>query len=302
MTTQTIDQPCHVADMPDETYHADPVPGGSLSCSMAKVLIRPGGPAKLRHQLDSPRQDKRVFDLGHAAHLLVLGKGAPIRVIPDDLLGANGAVSTNAAKQFVADAHTEGCVPLKSTEARQVADMAERLSRTPEALAVLRAPGAQVELSAFTIDAQTGTWLRGRFDVVAPSVVADYKTAANAEPGKFARSTMLDLGYHMQAAHYLDLGAAVGLVDRGAPFRFVVQEKEAPYLVAVVTVGADYLALGRRDMRRAIDLWAACNRTNTWPGYPATVAEPPRWALDELNADLDPAIAAELEALLATKS
>ena len=112
---------------------------------------------------------------------------------------------------------------------------------------------------------------------------------------------MLDLGYHMQAAHYLDMAIDHDLIDPDAPFRFVVQEKEAPFLVAVVSVGADYLALGRRDMRRAIDLWAECTRTNTWPGYPATVAEPPRWALDELNADLDPAIAAELEALLATK-
>lgn len=140
-------------------------------------------------------------------------------------------------------------------------------------------------------------WLRCRFDMVAPGVVADYKTAADAEPGRFARRTMLDLGYHMQAAHYLDMAQRLGLAHAGAPFRFLVQEKEPPYLPAVVTVGDDYLQLGRRDMRRAIDLWAECNRTGQWPGYPATIAEPPKWALDETD-ELDTTTEAELLALI----
>ena len=297
MTSPLIDTPQYVADMPEGTYHADPVAGGSLSCSMAKVIIKPGGPAKLRHQLDHGTKPKRVFDLGHAAHLLVLGKGVPLAVIPDDLLGSNGAVSTAAAKAFVAGARAEGKVPLKTSEAQQIADMADALTANPEADEVLHAEARQVELSAFAQDEQTGVWLRCRFDLVAPGVVADYKTAANAEPYQFARRTMLDLGYHMQAAHYLDMAQQLGLAHAGAPFQFIVQEKEAPYLPAVVTVGDEYLALGRRDMRRAIDLWDECNRTGQWPGYPATTAMPPKWALNETD-ELDTTTEAELLALI----
>ena len=293
-----IDRPRHVDDMPEDVYHADPVAGGSLSASMAKVLIKPGGPAKLRHQLDHGTKPKRVFEFGHAAHKLVLGKGLDIRVIPDDVLATNGAASTSAAKAFIDLAQAEGAVALKPNEALQVVAMAEALRRTPEALAVMETEHLEHEVSAFTKDEQTGVWLRCRFDMVAPTLVADYKTAANAEPGKFARSTMLDMGYHVQAAHYLDMAAALGLADSDAPFQFVVQEKEAPYLVSVITVSEEYLDLGRRDMRRAINLWAQCTQTDTWPGYPATTAIPPRWAMDEAYAELDPTTESELLALL----
>lgn len=283
-----------VYDLPEDEYHSRP----ELSASMAKILIQPGGPAKLRHQLDTPRVEKKTFDFGHAAHQLVLGKGAPIAVIPDDLLASNGAASTAAAKAFIAEAREAGQVPLKSVEAQQVADMADALTRHTEASEVLQAQGRHVELSAFAQDAQTGVQLRCRFDLVAPTVVADYKTAVDAEPGRFARQTMLNLGYHVQAAHYLDMAHRLGLASSDAGFAFVVQEKEAPYLPAVVWVGDEYLDLGRRDMRRAIDLWAECNRTGVWPGYPTTVAVPPKWALDEAETELDPTTEAELLALI----
>ena len=277
--TKTI-RPQH-ADMPEGEYHARP----EFSASMAKVIIKPGGPAKLRHQLDHGQPPKRVFELGRAAHLLVLGKGVPLAVIPDDLLASNGAISTAAAKAFVVGARAEGKVPLKTGEAQQIADMADALTANPEADEVLRAEGRQVELSAFAQDEQTGVWLRCRFDLVAPGVVADYKTAADADPSKFARRTMLDLGYHMQAAHYLDMAHRLGLANPDAGFAFIVQEKEPPYLAAVITVGDEYLELGRRDMRTAIDLWAQCTETGQWPGYPATTAIPPAWAYDELFSD-----------------
>ena len=284
--------------MPDEVYHADPIPEGSLSVSMAKMLVQPGGPAKLRWQLDTPRQPKATFDFGHAAHLLVLGKGLPIRVIPEDHLAVNGAASTSKAKGFIEAVRAEGGIPLKPEAAAQVVAMADKILANPEAVAVLRAEGVQHEVSAFARDASSGVYLRCRFDSIAPSVVGDYKTALSADPYLFARRTMLSYGYHMQAAHYSDMAVAVRLVDVDTPFRFVVQEKEAPYLVSVVTVGDDYLTLGRREMRKAIELWAECTRTGVWPGYPSITAEPPQWALSDPLTELNPTTEAELMALL----
>lgn len=282
-----------IYDLPEDDYHAR----AELSASMAKVLIQPGGPAKLRHQLDTPRVEKKAFDFGHAAHQLVLGTGAPIREIPASILASNGAVSTQAAKAFVAEARAEGAVPLKPAEVAQVEAMAAALEANRDAVAALRMDGARCEVSALATDPATGAGLRCRFDVVATAGVTDYKTAVNAEPGRFARRTMLDLGYHVQAAHYLDMARTLGLVAEDAVFRFVAQEKTEPYLVAVVTVSDAYLALGRRDMRRAIDLWVECNATGAWPGYPPSIAEPPAWALEQ---ELDPDIEAELLALLQT--
>ena len=88
---------------------------------------------------------------------------------------------------------------------------------------------------------------------------------------------------------------AAAVLKASAVFWFVAQEKAPPYLVAVVTVSDAYLALGRREMRRAIDLWVECNTTGIWPGYAPSVAEPPAWAIEQ---ELDPTVEAELLALI----
>src|SRR6266545_7773779 len=99
-----------IFDMPFDVYLADPVPGGSLSTSGAKTLLNKC-PAIFAYEREHGRPDKAVFDFGHAAHSEILGDGMRIAVIPDELLGSNGATSTKAAKQFIADARADGAVP-----------------------------------------------------------------------------------------------------------------------------------------------------------------------------------------------
>lgn len=294
--TATITAPTVAWDMPEDDYHADPVTGGSLSHSMAKVLIQPGGPAKLRWQLDNPQPYKKVFDFGRAAHALVLGVGAELRMIPDEYLASNGAASTKAAKDFIAQAREDGATPLKQVEFQQIKDMALQLARHPEAVAVLTADGARHEVSAFTVDPHTGVVLRCRFDTIASTGLGDYKTAATADPHRFNRA-VLDNGYHQQHPWYLDTAAALDLVDPDAPFKFVVQEKTAPYLVSVIQLDAEWVRIGRDLNRRAIDLFVDCTRTGQWPGYETTTLTPPPWAYPT-DTQLDPAIEAELLALM----
>lgn len=290
-------EPLILPDLDEEEYHSHT---DALSASMAKVLIQPGGPAKLRHQLDHGQTPKRIFDFGHAAHQLVLGVGKPIRPIPTDLLTSKGAITPNA-RAFIDLARDEGAVALKAAEVDQVKAMADQLLATPDAMEALHAPGARHELSVFYSDPETGADLRCRFDSISEWLVADYKTAADADPGKFARRTILDNGLHIQAAHYIDSAATVGLIDPDAArFQFVVQDKTPPYLVAVVTMSDDYLDLGRYQMRRAIRLWADCLEAGVWPGYPSTVAVPPLWATEATITELDPAIEAEFAAAFFT--
>ena len=73
-----------IYEMPEDDYFADPVLAGSLSCTWAKQLAQPGGPAKWKWEREHPQPSKKHFDLGHAAHALVLGVGAPIDEIPFD--------------------------------------------------------------------------------------------------------------------------------------------------------------------------------------------------------------------------
>ena len=278
-----------VYELPEDDYHADPVPDGSLSCSWAKQIARPGGPAKWRWEHDHPRPPRKEFDLGHAAHQLVLGVGAPIARIP------YAEWRSNAAKAAVAEARDAGAIPLKPAEYEQVTLMAAQIEQHRLASSLL-AEALRHEASAFLPDERTGTWLRCRFDSIGDRGTVDYKTTISADPTEFVRQAMR-LGYHQQAAWYRDMAMALDLTD--GPFRFIAQEKTAPYLVAVIELDADAEDLGRTLNQRAIDTFATCVATDTWPGYPEIIhrVSAPAWAYqtEELDTDTEQELLALLK-------
>ena len=116
--------------------------------------------------------------------------------------------------------------------------MADALRAHPLASAALDpARGGKPEQSLFWQDPASGVWLRVRLDwmpdphsPVRP-VVFDYKSTVSAEPGQFTKSVM-NFGYPVQAAMYADVYRELTGVD--APFLWIAQEKEAPYLVTVL--------------------------------------------------------------------
>lgn len=258
-----------VYEIPSEAYHADVVPGGSLSSSGARKLLVPSCPALFKWERDNPRTSTRAFDMGHAAHEMVLGGGPEIVRcdFPD--------WRTDKAKAAAAEARARGAVPLLPDAYQTVQDMAVALLRNPVAAALFDAGAGTPEASLFTRDEQTGVMLRGRLDWLPNQsgtrlIVPDYKTAKSAEPAEFAKSAA-NYGYAQQAAWYLDLITALELGEEPA-FVFVVQEKEPPYLVSVVQLDVVALRIGRLLNRRAIDTYAECIRTDVWPGYVTDVA------------------------------
>lgn len=290
-----ITQPGVYFDLDAEVYHSDPTPNGSLSSSWARKLMEPAGPAKFIHERRNGQPFKKAFEFGHAAHALVLGVGAPIARIPAEYLSSSGTTGTTKAREFMAEARTAGAIPLKDYEADVVEAMAAQLGNHSEAMALLTADNSRREASAFHVDPETGMWLRCRFDSISPAGIVDYKTTVDADPGLFARRTAHELGYHQQAAWYLDAAQALDLTD--GPFRFVLQEKKAPYLVSVVELDAMYLSIGRSRNRAAIDLYAKCLATDTWPGFTGvSVAEPPMWLADSEPSTLPDDLAAQLAA------
>ncbi len=261
----TITQP-GIYELTDEEYHADPVPGGSLSSSGAKMLTL-DPPAKYRDYVLNGRPDTVAFDEGKAAHALVLGTGP-------ELVQIEGNWTTKAAKEAVVAARERGAVPLHTDQWERVHAMAEVVKTNELAMALLG--GGKPEQSAFWQDEKTGVWLRARFDYLPKPnqgrlFLSDYKTAASARPDKFARSAA-DFGYNQQAEFYLRAVRALGLADSAA-FLFVVQEKTSPYLVAVRALEPEALQVAARLNDDAIALFAQCQATNQWPGYPEEVEE-----------------------------
>ena len=237
-------------DVPEEEYHAD---RSSLSQSGAKLLLR--APALYRHQLDH-REFTKAYDLGHAAHQLVLGVGMPLVVVDAD------SWRTKAARAARDEARANDRVPLLPAEHERVQRMADALAANQAAMALLGA--GEPEVSAYAPDEETGVMRRARFDWLTPGILVDLKTANTAHPQAFARDAA-KFGYDLQVAWYLDVATACGWDARA--FAFVVVETDPPYLTSVVEWDADSIEVGRRKARRALDLFAHCTATDTWPGY-----------------------------------
>lgn len=255
------------------TYHAH----DALSASGAKRLLPPSCPAIFKWERDNGRPEKRAFDFGHAAHSLVLGVGADIVTVDAENW------RTKAAREAQESAYAEGKTPLLIAEYARVQDMAAALLEHSIASALLDPSRGTPEQSLFWDDERHGMQRRARLDWLPHAtdgrmILADYKSTVCAEPRRVAKS-MADFRYHQQAAWYVDGVKALGLAEDVA-FVFVFQEKTAPYLVTVVEPDVEALRIGRLLNDRALEVFAECIATDTWPGYTSDVEliSLPKWA------------------------
>jgi hypothetical protein len=245
-----------VEGMPEEEYHAHP----ALSASGMKQILR-----SPKHYMQSrnERVEKPAFDVGHAAHALVLGVGAPIVEVPADMLASNGALSTTRAKEFVANAKAEGQVPLKPETFARVRGMADAVLANPKARAILER-GGYTEVSLFAADPETGVPLRGRLDRMSGREIIDVKTTIDVRTHALRR-VVESLNYDLSMETYRFLYELVtGEVADPAVLVFV--EKEPPFDVRVVRLGDDWIDGGWRKMRAAITAYRECVQSQTWPG------------------------------------
>jgi len=279
----------------DEDYFRDPVPGGSFSQSGSKTLLLEGGPAKYQHSLTVGEVTKDVWDFGKAMHYRVLGRGTPYAVLDFPTR------ATNAYKAKAAEWRALGVTPILRKQSDQIEAMYEACMRHPLAREHLTREGL-AEIAGFIQDEETGVWLRGKFDLLAEIGGVDYKTSDDASPRTVFSAQAIRMGYHVQDALYRRLSREL-VGPEADRMIFVVQDKDAPYLTAVVELDDTYRALGEQRLNKAIHLFADCQKTGTWPGYgdDLITLHPPKWALrtdleDESDEDHAARIAADLAA------
>lgn len=242
-----------------EQYHADIVPGGSLSSSGARKLLAPSCPQKYRYEQDNPPAPKKTFDFGHAAHRIALGDGPEIVVID------RSRWDTDAVKGEIALARERGAIPLKPHEYERVKAMADALRRHPVAGPLLEPDSGTPEQSLYWTDRDTGITCRARIDWWRhDGEPIDYKSAVSAEPEQLQRD-FAKWGYHQQDDWYCTGLNALGYGDH--VMRYVVQEKEPPYVVTVARVDTEARRIARLLNDTARHLYARCTETGHWPGY-----------------------------------
>ncbi|MDI6024496.1 PD-(D/E)XK nuclease-like domain-containing protein [Leucobacter sp. UT-8R-CII-1-4] len=259
--------------MPEDEYHG---PKDELSSSGAKLIL--ASPAKFKHQfLDGNRVHRASFDVGTAVHTKVLGTGAVPVTCPPELLASNGAMSTKEARAWKAEQLEAGVPVVSASELLEVNAMAEAVLGHPLARKLFEREG-KAEVSVFA--EHLGVKNRARFDYLPDEggIAVDLKTAEDGSPRGFATSAAR-YGYHIQRGHYLDvLERATG---RELEMLFVTVEKEAPHLVTVHQLDADFADMGVAEALEARDILKRCVGSGEWPGYPVEVnlLKPPVWAV-----------------------
>lgn len=277
-----ITAPCVIAGMDDETYHADPVQGGSLSSTGARRILE--SPARFRWEQEH-RVESRAFDVGHAVHMKVLGVGPALAAYPDEHLTPTGNPSTKAATRAWEDEQrAAGFAPIAPSDLARVDAMAEAVLAHSGARGFLERPG-ESEVSAFAPDPETGVWCRARFDRLGEAGAVDLKTTAGkASVAGFGRDAA-KYGYPIQEVHYLDtLEWATG--DR-PEMVFVCVEKARPHLVAVHRFD-DCTRIAARDLAaKTRRIYAECVASGQWPGYGDDVLTPdmPSWWFYAIEGD-----------------
>jgi len=264
-------------DIPEDVYHADPVPGGSLSSTGARAILPPGTPARFNWERRRAVH-KKEWDLGSAAHQIVLGTGPEIVIIDAaDYKGKDAKDARNGA-------YADGQIPLLTHEYESVQAMVMQIRRHPIAGPLFTEGTGTAEQSLFWIDEATGVWCRGRLDWIKPApsggrlIAADLKTTTAADAESIQKA-VARFGYHQQAAWYLDGLRALGVAADPA-FVLVFVEKTPPHLVHVVQLDAYTLTIADAKNRRARQVYAECAATSIWPGYPTdiTAVSLPAWA------------------------
>lgn len=265
-----VEAPQIIDGLPADEYHADKT---SISSSGLRALLNPGCPAQFKYDLDNPTAPKKEFDLGNAAHLLVLGEGPELTVIDYPDWRKKDAQDQRDA------AYADGKVPLLTKDHDMVHAMAEAIRQHPIA-GPLFTPGTGIaERSIYWTDPATGIRCRIRPDwlKILPGLTlcVDFKTAKDASPDGISKA-IRDRAYHQQDAFYTDGVEAAGLADEGCRFIFVFQSKTAPYLVTVRELAQQDRDIGRARNHRALRIYAECTATDTWPDWTGPVADIPQ--------------------------
>jgi hypothetical protein len=260
-----------VYELTDEEYFSSHLASTTLSSTGARRLL--DCPAKFRHDQLHGRKGKREFDVGHAAHQLVLGAGPALVYVDAE------EWRTKAVKEQVAAIREAGAVPLRPSDWDAVHDMASALLTHP--LAPKLFTRGDPERTLIWRDAATGVPCRAKADWLRPDGIVDYKTARTVRPASLPKAVH-EHGYYIQAAFYLR-----GFRDRFAGvepfFAFVSQEKEPPYLVTVFQLTDAALAHGDRQVSEALERYRDCLAADEWPGYSTDIEdiELPGWVRTE---------------------
>jgi hypothetical protein len=248
----------------NDDYHAD---HSAYSNSMLKIFRdrRRLFEAKYVTKTAPPEDRSKALDLGSLAHTIIL---EPDRLnkdfieIPERLLSSNGAVSTTAAKMFVANAREAGKTPLKANDFALVQMMVESAKKRIGKW--LDLPSKREFVIRWNHPA-TGLPMKCRIDwgIDTPDTlfIIDAKTTRDAAPGSFQYACE-EYCYWMQQIHYCE-GARLWS-GKPVEMHFLAIEKEYPFASSICQIAEPTVRLGEVAREKLIGQLAECLTTGNF--------------------------------------
>jgi hypothetical protein len=263
-------------------YLADPCPEPSLSSGAIKTLTI-ASPHHCwsehpRLNPDHQRASAGIFDIGSAAHALLLEGEDSIAVIDAD------DWRTKAAKEQRDEAREAGKFPLlakHNTDVRAMVEVAQAaILANPEIPSLHTGAAEEVVLW----QEENGIWCRMRPDWRSHdwALILDYKTTGSSVNPYALTRMFQSMQFPIQAQFYR---RGVQAVFKKRPqFVFLVQETSYPYACTFASLAPAYEGLADDQIAVAMALWESCLRNNDWPAYSTDVIhyiEPPAWAIND---------------------
>jgi len=270
----------------EDIYHGDSYPAPCLSTGVLKDLLNKSPlHAFLNHPALNPsftegEADESKFDIGRAAHALLLEGEDNVEIIPFD------SYQSTAAKLARDNARMAGKIPLKQKEWDRVSRMVEaanqQLRESELGINDLLAEGKSERSFIWQED---DVWLKIRPDWMPhdETFILDYKTTGlSANPTDLDRH-ILNMGYHIQDCLY-KWGVRT-YAEREPRFVFMFQETSDPFLCSFVELRPAFAALGWQEVETGVKLWRRCLASGEWPGYPKEICgiDLPSWELKKLQ-------------------
>ena len=213
-------------------------------------------PFKWRHS--KPREASKAMDLGTLIHAATL---EPETVEDIIAISPYADFRTKEAREWKAEQAELGKIITSRDEIDKALSIAETV--TDDYLANFNAK-YQTEVAVFgKIGA---TEIKGLIDIVPDGLdcLVDLKTTGEIGSLESLQRTIVNRGYHWQAALYLDLWNAAS-EEKRTRFVFCFVEVDSPHETAWVELSENLLELGRTGYMNAVAKWQTCVATNHWP-------------------------------------
>lgn len=245
-------------NIPNDVYHAET---GWWSSTQLKGLL-PEYYKPVTGESDAMRFGTLVHTAVLEPDLLngyVTLDAAEIGRKSDGTLAANPFM-TNAWKKAAAEVEADGRIPVAAADMELALRMRDAVAAHPTAAALLMSTDGASEESVFTVD-DDAVKHKARFDRRIPGAIVDLKTTST-KPGAVALGrAVLDYGYDLSAAHYLEVAALAGLDVAAFAWVFVDKTEDGP---RVTVAEPDAALLGRG---RALRARALARAAGTLPAY-----------------------------------